>query len=89
MSARNDSRSRSLFKALSWRLVALTVTAAVAYAATESAAFALSIGLADSLIKIFAYYFHERAWENVEFGRPAEADAELVTVEPVDAVQAS
>lgn len=64
-----DSRSRSLLKALSWRMVALAVTAVVSYVVTGSLALAASIGLADSAIKIFAYYSHERAWENVSFGR--------------------
>jgi len=66
-----DSRTRSLVKALSWRIVALCVTAFVTYLVTGSYALAASVGLADSAIKIFAYYLHERTWENVNFGRPA------------------
>jgi uncharacterized membrane protein len=31
--------------------------------------FALSIGVVDSLIKIFVYYAHERAWTAIPFGR--------------------
>ena len=59
-------------KAMSWRLIAVTITASVGYMFTESATFAISIGLADSVIKIFAYYLHERAWiaqaqQNTEF----------------------
>lgn len=69
-----DSRRRSLMKALSWRLIALSVTTAVGYFFTESVAFAASIGLTDSLIKIAAYYFHERAWNAVEVGRASEDD---------------
>lgn len=64
-----DTRTRSLAKAFSWRFVALGVTAVVSYVATGSFALAASIGLADSAIKIFAYYGHERTWENVDFGR--------------------
>jgi uncharacterized membrane protein len=77
-----------LAKALSWRLIAWCITAAVAYLFTGRAVFALSIGFADSLLKIFAYYLHERTWMTIDYGRqpvvvayPGEAeDAELVRV---------
>jgi adenylylsulfate kinase len=63
-----ESRRRSLVKALSWRVIALVVTTGLGYMLTSSAAFAISIGVADSLIKILAYYLHERAWMGVSFG---------------------
>lgn len=64
-----ETHSRSLAKAFSWRVVALAITTGVSYLLSESVAVAVSIGLIDSLIKIGAYYGHERAWMNVEFGR--------------------
>lgn len=80
-----ETRRRSLAKALSWRLIAWCITAAVAYLFTGKAVFALSIGFADSLLKIFAYYLHERTWMTIDYGRqPVTAfageaeDAELV-----------
>lgn len=71
-----ESRRRSLLKALSWRAVALVVTTGLGYAFTGSVAFAASIGLADSMIKIFAYYMHERAWNHIDVGRD-EVDEHL------------
>lgn len=66
-----ESRRRSLAKALSWRLIALSITTSLGYLLSDGdAGFALKIGLADSLLKIFAYYAHERGWQNVAFGRP-------------------
>lgn len=67
-----ESRRRSLLKALSWRAVALVVTTGLGYAFTGSVAFAASIGAADSLIKIFAYYMHERAWNHIPVGRETD-----------------
>ena len=64
-----DSHSRSLAKALSWRACALVITAIVALFLSESVVVALSIALSDSLIKIGAYYLHERAWAGIRFGR--------------------
>lgn len=70
-----ESRRRSLLKALSWRLVALTITTVVAYVLFNDAKIAASVGLLDSLVKIVAYYAHERAWHRVSFGRrPVEQE---------------
>lgn len=67
-------------KALSWRVVAWSITAAVAYLFTGKVMFALSIGFADSLLKIFAYYLHERSWMSIDYGR--EPRPALVAEEP-------
>lgn len=68
-----ESRRRSLVKALSWRFIALTITTGLGYVFSDGdAAFAAKIGLADSFLKIFAYYAHERGWQNVQFGRPKD-----------------
>lgn len=87
-----ESRRRSLAKALSWRALAWCITAGVAYLFTGQAAFALTIGFADSLLKIFVYYLHERTWMSVDYGRepiPAayshttnEDPAELASLRP-------
>jgi len=68
-----DSHLRTVAKALSWRALAVTTTTVVAYLLTGRLEFAIPIGLADSFTKLFLYYFHERTWENVKFGRVAEA----------------
>ncbi len=57
-----ESRRISLFKALSWRVIATVVTVSIAYAWSHDVTVAASIGAADSAIKILAYYLHERAW---------------------------
>lgn len=57
-----DSRSVSLSKALSWRVVAWTITALVGYGVIKNGQFAILLGTLDSLIKIGAYYGHERGW---------------------------
>jgi uncharacterized membrane protein len=72
-----DTHSRSLAKALSWRAIALVITTAVSFLLSKDVAIAVSIGLADSLIKIGGYYLHERAWMGIRFGRkrPSKASA--------------
>lgn len=59
---RTETHRRSLAKALSWRVIAWTITTALSYWVLGDARTAASIGLADSAVKLIAYYLHERAW---------------------------
>lgn len=76
-----ETKRRSLAKALSWRVVAWSITVAIAYLFTGKVAFALSIGVADSVLKIFAYYLHERSWMGIDYGREPQAFAEATADE--------
>jgi len=49
--------------------VAVLITTSVAWAITGSLHFGALIGGVDALIKLGAYYLHERAWNRVELGR--------------------
>ena len=70
-----ETHTRSLAKALSWRVFALAITTGVSYVLSDSVAVAISIGAIDSLIKIGVYYAHERVWMGIRFGRKlGEAD---------------
>ena len=64
-----ETRRRSIYKALSWRVIATVVTTCLAYLWSQDMTVAASIGAADSAIKLFAYYLHERAWVSVDAGR--------------------
>ncbi len=64
-----ESRRRSIVKALTWRIFATFVTMSVVYVFTRELALSAGIGLADTTIKIFFYYSHERLWERIQFGR--------------------
>ncbi len=72
-----DSHARSILKAATWRAGGLCLTVAVAWAVTGRADLAASIGLADTVLKLGAYYVHERAWLKVRFGRPRLPDYEI------------
>jgi uncharacterized membrane protein len=72
-----ESPSRSLAKALSWRLLATVITASLAWAITGEVRVAAAIGAADTALKLVVYYVHERVWARVAFGRPASPDYEI------------
>ena len=63
-----ESHLRSLLKALSWRVVATTTTAIIAYMITGSVATAVAIGSIEFVAKFFIYYGHERIWQMVPRG---------------------
>jgi uncharacterized membrane protein len=64
-----ETHSRSLAKAVSWRICGLMTTVLLAWVLTSSIEFAATIGFFDTFIKTFAYYFHERMWVRLKFGR--------------------
>jgi len=57
-----DSNLRSILKGLTWRIVATTTTAVIAYFITGQLDLALKIGAIEVFAKIGIYYLHERLW---------------------------
>ncbi|MCZ6719471.1 MAG: DUF2061 domain-containing protein [Gammaproteobacteria bacterium] len=72
-----ETRLRSILKALTWRLIASLVTASIVFIITREAALSVSVGILDSLVKIFVYYFHERVWTVIALGKIVHPLAEL------------
>ncbi len=72
-----ESHFRTITKALSWRFVATLVTFTVVWLVTRKLSFAVEIGVADTLIKLGAYYFHERLWIRVKFGKLRRPEYEI------------
>lgn len=64
-----DHHWRSIVKAISYRITGTLTTILISLGITRQLKFALSIGLADVLIKILVYYLHERVWNKIKLGR--------------------
>lgn len=64
-----DSKTRSLVKGLSWRGVASIATMAIAYGLTGDVEVMVTIGAADVVAKLVLYYFHERFWTHLKWGK--------------------
>ena len=60
---------RSVIKAISWRTVGTIDTIIVSYFITGNLVMAASIGSIEVVTKMALYYFHERAWNKLSFGR--------------------
>jgi uncharacterized membrane protein len=57
-----DPKSKSVKKAIMWRVIATVVTASLVLAVTGELTIAGTVGALDAGIKMVAYYFHERWW---------------------------
>ncbi len=62
-------RRRSFMKAFSWRLVASTDTFLISWLITGKITWAGSITLLEIVTKTLLYYFHERGWNKIKWGR--------------------
>ena len=58
-------------------MTALIITSSVVWIVTGKVELAASIGAIDTLIKLGAYYAHERCWLKVHFGRIHPPDYEI------------
>ncbi len=60
---------RSLAKTISWRIVGTLDTILISWLITGTLSLALSIGLVELVTKMVLYFFHERAWNNIKWGK--------------------
>ena len=64
-----ESHIRSIVKAVTWRAGGTTATFAVAWILTRELELAAQIGLLDTIVKLAAFYVHERIWMKITFGK--------------------
>ena len=63
-----ESRTRSLLKGFTWRIIATATTIIIAYLITGEVGDAFKIGALEFIGKLIIYYLHERAWQKVPLG---------------------
>lgn len=72
-----ESHIRSIFKAVSWRAGGTLVTFAVAWVVLGHLEVAVKIGMLDTLVKIGAFYLHERLWNRIPMGKLRPPDYQI------------
>jgi uncharacterized membrane protein len=66
----NEERiTRSIAKTISWRLVGTLDTIIISWIITGEITMALSIGSIELVSKMLLYFFHERAWNKIKWGK--------------------
>ena len=70
-----ETKTRSITKAILWRLVAVTNSFVISWLFFETIAAALGAALAMNVTGLIIYYVYERVWNRVNWGKVAEATA--------------
>ena len=61
---------RSIYKTISWRIIATTDTFLISYFITGFFTWAMIIASVEVFTKMGLYYVHERGWARIQFKRP-------------------
>ena len=64
-----ENVKRSLLKTISWRIIGTLDTILISWAITGALTLAFSIGFIELVTKMVLYFFHERAWNKISWGR--------------------
>ncbi len=72
-----DTHKRSIAKTISWRVVATVITGVVTFILTGRLDFAVTVGIADTLVKFLIYYVHERMWTRISYGKVRPLEYEI------------
>lgn len=64
-----DSKTRTIVKTITWRITATLTTIGLVYLFTGQIQTAVEVGVLEMTAKLLFYYFHERLWDKLMFGR--------------------
>jgi uncharacterized membrane protein len=68
-----ESHSRSIAKAVSYRILGSATTGLIVYVVTGQGSLSVGVGAADIVLKIGVYFIHERIWDRISYGRETKA----------------
>jgi uncharacterized membrane protein len=73
-----ELHKRTIFKTLSWRVLATSTTLLLVYAFTQNVVTSAGVSITEILVKTAIYYFHERMWNKSNFGRKESKPVDLI-----------
>lgn len=65
----SEKPMRSVLKTISWRVIGTVDTIVISWLITGHIALALSIGSIELITKMVLYFFHERIWNKIKWGK--------------------
>lgn len=65
----DESYYRSMVKSLSWRVLGTLDTIIISWVISGNISVAFSIGSVELITKTVFYYFHERIWNKIKWGK--------------------
>ena len=67
--SKKEKPLRSIVKSLSWRTIGTLDTIVISYVVTGELTLAFSIGSIELVTKMVLYFFHERIWNSIKWGK--------------------
>jgi uncharacterized membrane protein len=64
-----ETRKRSIVKSVTWRIICVVVSIITAYFLTGKLDVSVAIGTVYNAITMILYYFHERFWNGLMWGK--------------------
>ncbi|MDX8340780.1 DUF2061 domain-containing protein [Draconibacterium sp. IB214405] len=71
-----ERKRRSIVKTISWRTIGTIDTILISWLVVGDINFAVTIGGVELFTKMTLYFFHERAWNKISFGRVKDTPIE-------------
>jgi uncharacterized membrane protein len=75
-----DSTARSIAKAVSYRVFGSAITGLILLVLTRRITLSIVGSVLDMVLKIVAYFLHERIWNLIDFGRGRSSQSGLDSV---------
>jgi uncharacterized membrane protein len=72
-----ETSTRSIAKAVSYRILGSAVTGGIVFVLTGKGTLSIGAGALDIVLKIGAYFLHERIWDRIAFGRVKPPEYEI------------
>ena len=69
-----DTQARSIAKAVSYRILGSATTGLIVFILTGKGTLSVGASALDVVLKIAAYFVHERIWNHINYGRPKAPD---------------
>ena len=63
------TKSRSFVKSMTYRVFGTITSWAVVYVITHKGSLATLVAFLETVVKIAVYYWHERVWNKIQWGR--------------------
>jgi uncharacterized membrane protein len=65
----SEDARRSIVKSISWRIIGTIDTVIISWIVTGTLKLAFSIGVVELFTKMILYFFHERMWNKIKWGK--------------------
>ena len=65
----SEKPMRSFVKSISWRIIGTLDTILISWMITGTLSMAFAIGSVEMVTKMVLYFFHERVWNTIKWGK--------------------